>query len=319
MDFADGGTPVGTAPVVNGVARLTATLTGVGSHAIEARYSGDATFLPSTGLAAVRVTGPATTTTLQLPATAAANSPVTLRATTSSAAGMPTGSIDFLDRGDRLGTATLNATGVATLTISTLAPGLHTVVAGYSGDGNFESSVSAPQSITISGGDFRLGITPPDATVTAGQSAQFTVTVTPSGGFADSVNFSCQAPTGFTCGFAPPSVNTAAGMATSTMTVTPSSNAAGPPHLPNLNGKGGLVLALTLTGMGLLLHIKMSRRSRRLNLALAAGVMVALTLSLAGCGGYGQPVQPAPSSNSITVTARSGSISHSTTVSVTVH
>src|SRR5262249_21708574 len=97
VGFKDGSTPVGTAPVVDGVARLTTVLSGVGDHAIEARYSGDATFLSSSGLATVHVAGPSTTTTLDAPATAALNSPVMLRATTTSAAGTPTGSIDFLD------------------------------------------------------------------------------------------------------------------------------------------------------------------------------------------------------------------------------
>jgi uncharacterized protein (TIGR03118 family) len=317
VDFVDGSAPVGTAPVVDGEASLTATLTRVGSHVIEARYSGDGTFLPGSGLAEVHVTGPATTTTLEAPADAPVNSPVTLRATTSSASGIPTGSIDFIDRNDVLGTAPVNAAGVATLTISTLAPGVHTLVAGYSGDPNFESSVSDAVTITIRAGDFQLATTPPGATVTAGQSATFTVTVTPSGGFADSVNFSCQTPGGISCAFEPTAVNTASGAANTVLTVKTSSVAAAPPHLPYLNGMGQLSIPLILIGMMLLWQNLKTRRPRRLNLAWAAGVMFALTLVLADCGGAGQPMQPAPASKPVIVTAQSGPISHSTTVSIT--
>ncbi len=318
VEFKDGNTSVGTAPVVDGVARLTATLSGVGDHVIEGRYSGDDTFLPSTGLATMHVTGPATTTTLEVPAAAAVNSPVTLKATTTSAAGIPTGTIDFLDGNDRLGGVPLNAAGVATLTTSNLAAGVHTIVAGYSGDRNFESSVSAPVTVTIGVGDFQLGATPPDTTVTAGQSARFTLTVTPSGGFTDTVSFSCQAPTGFGCGFDPPLVNTAAGIASTILTVTTSSGAAGFRHLPRPKGTGLLVTVLLLMGIGLIWHNQGTGRAKRLTLALTTGILLALSLALAGCGGSGQAIQPGPRSNSIIVTARSASISHRTTVNITV-
>ena len=314
VDFSDGGIPVGTAPVVDGEARLTATLTGVGLHIIEARYNGDATFLPSKSQTEMHVTGPATTTTLTVPATAVLHSPVTLRATTSSASGIPTGSIQFRDQSAVLGTAPLNGAGAATLTISSLLPGIHTVVAVYAGDGNFSGSTSAVETITISAGDFQLAATPPSATVTAGQSAKFTVMVTPSAGFADSVNFSCQAPAGITCSFDPPTVSTGAGAARTVLTVTTSVNAA------STNGAGFLLTGLILIGIGLLSHNNRATRARGFELAGAARIvaMAALVMVLAGCGGYGTQVRPKPRASSIMVTAHSPSVSHGTNVIVTV-
>ena len=67
---------------------------------------------------------------------------VTLAATVAAVAGTPTGSVVFLDGTTTLGTVNLNG-GIATLGISTLASGSHSLTAVYSGDGNFNSVTSA--------------------------------------------------------------------------------------------------------------------------------------------------------------------------------
>jgi uncharacterized protein (TIGR03118 family) len=313
VDFSYDGTPLGSAPVVNGQAQLTATLSGVGAHAIEGRYSGDVTFLPSHSQTEVLVTGPATTTTLTVPTTAILSSPVTLRAATSSASGNPTGNVQFRDQSGVLGTVPLNG-GVATLTISNLSAGPHTVVAVYSGDANFSGSISIVESITITAGDFQLGTSQNNVTIAPGQSARFTVTVTPSAGFSGTVNFSCQAPAGDVCTLDPPSVNTGAGPASTVVTVTIPVGAAG------INGIGFLFMGLMLIGAGILRHSNITGRARGFKLAWAARILAtaALLIPLAGCGGYSNRMQPAPHTSSIIVTARSGNISHNTTLSVTV-
>jgi hypothetical protein len=71
----------------------------------------------------------ASTTTLQSSAlTALAQSSVTFTANVSGGA---SGSVNFMDGTTQLGTATLSNTGVATLTISTLADGVHNITAVY--------------------------------------------------------------------------------------------------------------------------------------------------------------------------------------------
>src|SRR5205807_4703467 len=63
---------------------------------------------------------------------------VTFTATVSSSAGTPTGSVQFKDNGANLGGSnTLNGSGVATLSTSSLTAGTHTITADYSGDANF--------------------------------------------------------------------------------------------------------------------------------------------------------------------------------------
>jgi hypothetical protein len=71
-------------------------------------------------------------------------SALTLTATvTATAGGAPTGTITFKEGTTNLGTGTLNASGVATLAISTLSAGSHSIVASYGGDAAHESGVSS--------------------------------------------------------------------------------------------------------------------------------------------------------------------------------
>jgi uncharacterized protein with GYD domain len=65
---------------------------------------------------------------------------VTFTATISGNSGTPTGTVTFMDDSTQLGTATLDANGVATLTTSALSAGSHNITANYSGDGTYDTS-----------------------------------------------------------------------------------------------------------------------------------------------------------------------------------
>ena len=73
---------------------------------------------------------------------------VTLTATVSSSEGVPTGTVNFWD-GYYVGSATLNANGVATLPNVLLNAGSYNITAVYGGDSNFASSTSAAVSVTV--------------------------------------------------------------------------------------------------------------------------------------------------------------------------
>src|SRR5882762_1439870 len=156
----------------------------------------------------------------------------------SSAGGTPTGQIVFHDGNTGLGTAPLNAVGVAALTINTLTAGAHSLTASYAGDGNFGGSTSIPVSTTIASRDFSLGVAPPTATVTAGQSVLFNVAVTSAGGFADPVTFSCPVLTGITCNFSPTTVTPNSGVASTRLTVTTSATVLRYGQTPGMTGSG---------------------------------------------------------------------------------
>lgn len=152
------GTPVGDpVELTGGVAVFPAvnTLTA-GTHTIGATYSGDDAFNSSTGSTTQDVSTADTATTLDVaPSPTREDQDVTLTATVAAVApgsGDPTGSVTFYDGGTAIGAGTLaNGTdGVqATLTISTLAAGAHTLSARYAGDANYAASGSADVPLTV--------------------------------------------------------------------------------------------------------------------------------------------------------------------------
>jgi len=315
----DGDVPTESVGLANGMIVFPVILNGTGAHTIRAKYLGDATFLPSSSQAEVQVAGPATTLNLAAPANAASGSPVTLTATIRSTGGTPTGQIEFFDGNTGIGAGRLDAAGVATLTINTLAAGTHNLTASFAGDPSFAASTSAAVTTTVAGKDFSVGATPPAATVTAGQSTIFNITVTPSGGFADPVTFSCPALTGITCAFNPPMVTPNGAAASTMLTVTTSANVNRFGQTLGLPGSGFVLTSLGLIGVLASLK-KVGSRPRLAFLRVAAGALTVITLALTlvSCGGYSTNGQTNRGTAAIAVTAQSGAVSHTTTVNVTV-
>jgi hypothetical protein len=109
---------------------------------------------------------------------------VTITATVSTTpTGTPTGSVSFLDNGILLGTSTLGA-GQATLSISSLAVGSHSITAQYSGDSNFALSNSAAKPLVITPRTTTTTLASSLNPAVGGQSVTFTVAVTMSAGGA---------------------------------------------------------------------------------------------------------------------------------------
>src|SRR5439155_731286 len=67
----------------------------------------------------------------------------------SAGAGIPTGTVTFKDGPSTLGTGTLNSSGQAAFTISTLAVGSHSITAFYGGDANFNRGTSPKFTQTV--------------------------------------------------------------------------------------------------------------------------------------------------------------------------
>ena len=316
--FRDGNVVLANPALSDGVATFTTTLTGVGSHTIAARYRGDATFLPSSSQTEAQVTGLATTSTLTAPASASPGAAITLTASVTSSGGIPTGQIVFHDGNTNLGSSLLNASGVAVLRTDTLASGVHSLTASYAGDEKFSTSTSAAVSIDIASPDFSLAASPTTASVIAGQSTQFVVTVSPVGSFAKNVTLSCSPTAGITCAFSPATVATAHGAASANLTIATSAQlAARGIGFPALIRIYGILFVIVGFSFANLRSSGLKNTRVPIMTATAVAATVALSFLAGGCGGYGGK-PPSPHSASVAVTAQSGAISHSTTVNVTV-
>src|SRR5258708_3914115 len=93
-------------------------------------------------------------------------------ATTTSYA--PTGTVTFYDGTSPIGSGSLDGQGVAQLTTGSLSVGVHSITASYSGDAHFAPATSQPYTQgVVSESSFTLASTPSNATVSAGQSAQY--------------------------------------------------------------------------------------------------------------------------------------------------
>ena len=254
--------PVGSYPIA-------ATLTGAASNNYIlslAANSGTLTVVPA-----------ATRATLTPPSAAYATLPLQLTARVASmTSGTPTGTVQFLDAGNVIATATL-VNGSASVIELNPASGNHTLSVEYSGDTDFHTSTSANVIQAVNAmPDFTLGIAGnSQQTVIAGSSAAFGLTVGSQGApFTGAVTLSASGlPAGATVSFSPPVVVPGASSAAVTMTVVTRATTA-------LNIHAEPELALAATGALLLLALRRRRGFSRLFAVLA----LAALFNLAGCG-----------------------------------
>ncbi|MGA1984234.1 MAG: Ig-like domain repeat protein [Acidobacteriaceae bacterium] len=157
VTFFDGAVAIG-AGTLNGLGTATLTTTDLagGVHSISAVYGGDASDLTSTSPSVNETVQPiATAATIAVSANpSVAGAPLQLTATvtqtgTNGNGGTFSGTVTFTDGATVLGTATVSSTGVATLSISTLAVGAHTIGASYGGNANYVGSTSTTIAETI--------------------------------------------------------------------------------------------------------------------------------------------------------------------------
>jgi hypothetical protein len=139
VTFKNGSAILGTASLSGGAATLTTSLLPAGSFTITASYPGDATFAASTSRALKQVVN----ATKYLTSTAVVSSlnpsiygqTVIFTATVATKGpSAPTGSVNFTSSRFSIGSAAVNANGVATLTKSNLNADAYPIIAVYSGD-----------------------------------------------------------------------------------------------------------------------------------------------------------------------------------------
>lgn len=187
----------------------------------------------------------------------------------------------FLGNGDgTLQTATLNGLPAPAQGIYLVAstPAVAVDFTGSSKPDLLAGNVLLPNryaaSTPPSPGDFTVSANPSTLTVSAGQSGTTTLTITPSGGFNESVSFQCSGlPAGASCSFSPSTVTPSGAAATTTLTINTASNTAA-------LWIGGMGSALASLG---LIFVWPTKR-RRPRIAQQFRTVIAIVLVGAACG-----------------------------------
>ena len=180
VTFKDGATTLGTGTLSSDLATFTTTKLAIGAHSITADFAGNANIAASTSAALTQTVNKAASTT----ALAASLNPsifnqaVAFTATVKSATtGTPTGTVTFKDGATTLSTVTLNSSGVAAFSISTLGVATHSITAVYSGSADFNASTSAALSHIVNKDSSKISLTASLNPSLFNQSVSFTATV----------------------------------------------------------------------------------------------------------------------------------------------
>jgi len=276
-----------------------------------------------------KVTAPASTSTSLTTSTTIVNpgQSVSFTATVTSLSATPSGTVNFLNGSNQLGSGTLNASGVATFA-GTVSPGVNSISAAYAGSSQFASSTSA--AIMVFEPDFSVSANETSLTVSTGGSGNVSLTLTPVGGYNGTVAMSCSTSlTGVTCAFTPASytLNGSNTIQTGTVAITASSTAAAIQKQLDGHGDQAAAALFLLPGGVIVLFIDFQRRRLLRNSRIQQLFVVLALLSagagLAACGGSGSSggstQQPVTGTVTITAAGSNGGVSQTLQVSVTIN
>ncbi len=152
INFVNASVSLGQASLDNeGTATLVVSSLPVGSYKVIADYSGDSNYPASeSGYVSVEVLSATQTNLVVSSNPVTVGEALTLSATVEEDGGaIPVGTVNFLSGSTLLGTETLNASGVASLSTTSLAAGVQSLKAEYTGSATFEASTSPVVSETV--------------------------------------------------------------------------------------------------------------------------------------------------------------------------
>ncbi len=286
--------PVTLAPGASCTENIAFMPTAAGAVTGSVTVSGSGLVPQTVLLTGTGVQGASTTTLTANTASALVGQPVTFTATVQSGG---SGTVSFYDGATQIGTAQTVTNNLASLTLTTLTAGTHSITAVYSGNASYAGSTSAAVAELI--GDFDFSITSgatgttgsagsgtgsATQSVVPGQSVTYAFTVQPlSGPFNFPITLSATGlPSGATVTFSPPTLTVGAAPAGFTMTVQTTATTAALQRTENFGG-GTLAFALLL----LPFSGTVRRRARQLgplSVCLALVGTGIVTATLTGCG-----------------------------------
>jgi hypothetical protein len=187
-----------------------------------------------------------------------------------------------------------------------------------------DGAANSPQTVPLSGTgqDFSVAAASVTATVKAGQTAVYMLTLAPDGGFNQPVTFTCSgAPAQSSCAVSPNPATLNGSTATATVTVATTAASLAVHGYPkrgplDIGGYREVLLASALLGLILLWFVR--RRKERVSFAyVGAAFLVCLLLTLSACGGgssSGGGGQPGTTAGTYTLTVTATFSSGTTTL-----
>jgi hypothetical protein len=185
VSFMNGNVLIGTGTLNHGVASVVTSSLPVGTDSVFAIYNGDSNDIGSTSappLAITIVKAPTTTVVSSSESPLPTLTPVVISATVANGGTQkPTGLVTFVEDSVSIGVGTLDANGVATISIPFLAAGPHTFVANYAGDGLDLASSAAPFTQVVQLRPTTDALTSSTTSLTGGQQLTLISVVRPTG------------------------------------------------------------------------------------------------------------------------------------------
>jgi len=330
--FKADGDVLGSAPLQGTTARLPIDALGqvvfptAGLHNIQAVYGGDVAFPPATSATLVEdvrsFTAARTASSVHLTASLFPNAPSQTFVLNATVIGVSNPPSKFIYRVNGAFLALAPQNSPNPVFFAPQFQGTYTISAEYPGD-----AVLAPSTATTTlvvgnpTGDFNIAASPSSATIKAGQTATFTITISPVNGMNSPVTFACSGlPAASSCTFSPASVTPNGGPVSTTLTLSTTAATSAAVPFAGLHRWGltswslGIVFGFFVVGMN-----TSGKNARRYS---AIFGVIALVLLVVSCGGGNgtqtkQTVGTPPGASNITVTATSGT-SHSAALNITV-
>jgi hypothetical protein len=331
VTFFSDGASIGTASLDStGRATLNYAVLTVGTHSLTASYGGATDYVASNSNAVSQVVQlMPTDTSLGASGSGGSSSSAVLVATvigTTSTTPVPTGTVTFVSGSTTLGSSSLNASGVATLSPQ-LANISYTIIANYSGDADHAPSSSVAVNVTGNATDFDITVDPSTITMATGQNATVTVNVIANAGYADTIGLGCATlPAGVNCHFSSNPINLRSGASQSVQLTIDTNNPLGGGSSAMNSTRGprsprGVTLAGLFLPAGLIFGLAFARFRRRYGIVFTVLLSVLLSGALlaAGCGGFSQSsAQPGTYVFQVTGLGVNSNVAHYQAITLTI-